>query len=254
MSVARDTIEHVFDNREVLTSLSSPATEVSRAPDKVSPDRVRELQSRIRQMQAPKLDVRTLPTLSALAELLPGGGLRPGASYSVAGSASLVMALMAGPVQAGSWCGVIGMPDFGVEAASGLGIDLDRVVLVPRPGEHWLAVTGALVDALTVVVVRPQARVADASAAKLAARLRQREGVLIALGSWPQAEARLSVSHTTWGGIGAGHGYLAGRQMTVTVQAASGRERSGRICMPDSTLRVHGEGQVVSAGSAAYAS
>lgn len=248
MSVAGDTIEHVFDNREVLASLSSPASEVSRVPD-----RVRELQSRIRSMQAPKLEVRTLPTLAALAELLPGGGLRPGASYVVAGSPSLVMALMAGPVQAGSWCGVIGMPEFGAEAASGLGIDLDRVVLVPRPGEHWMAVTGALVDALTVVVVRPQARVSDASAAKLAARLRQREGVLIALGDWPQAEARLSVSHTSWGGIGAGHGYLAGRQVTVTARSVAGRERSRRIWMPDSALRVQDAGEL-RAAAAAYAS
>ena len=38
------------------------------------------------------------------------------------------MALLVGPSQAGSWCAVIGMPEFGVEAAEGMGIDLDRLV------------------------------------------------------------------------------------------------------------------------------
>src|SRR4051794_15451831 len=125
MSVVDDTIECMFDNGGM--------REVSRVPDTV-----RELQSRIRQMQSTKLAVRTLPTLPALADLLPGGGRRVGASYSVEGSASLAMALMAGPAANGAWCGVVGMPEFGAEAAAGLGIDLTRVVLVPRPGEQWL--------------------------------------------------------------------------------------------------------------------
>ncbi|WP_166872134.1 MULTISPECIES: hypothetical protein [unclassified Salinibacterium] len=219
------------------------------------PDTVRELQSRIRQMQSTKLEVRTLPTLPALADLLPGGGLRVGASYSVQGSASLAMALMAGPAASGAWCGVVGMPEFGAEAAAGLGIDLNRVVLVPRPGEQWLAVTGAIADALTVIVVKPSGRVTETAASRLSARLRQREAVLIALGPWPQAEARLSVSEGRWGGIGDGHGYLAGRQVTVTVSGAgNGRQLSRRIWMPDSALQVREDGTVRSGVGSSLAS
>lgn len=243
MSVAGDILERMFDNGEMVATLRSPGGEISRVPDTV-----RELQSRIRQMQSTKLEVRTLPTLPALADLLPGGGLRVGASYSVEGSASLAMALMAGPAASGAWCGVVGMPEFGAEAASGLGIDLNRVVLVPRPGEQWLAVTGAIADALTVVVVKPTGRVTEAAAGRLSARLRQREAVLIALGPWPLTEARLSVSDGRWGGIGDGHGYLAGRQITVTVSggASSGRQLSRRIWMPDSALQVREDGRVQS--------
>ena len=84
---------------------------------------VHELQSRIRQMQATKLESRTLQTHPALAPLLPGGSLKAGAAYSVRGSTTLLMAMLAGPSAAGAWCGVVGMPDFGAEAAGRFGID-----------------------------------------------------------------------------------------------------------------------------------
>ena len=57
---------------------------------------------------------------------------------------TLALALMAGPSRAGSWCAVVGVTDFGVEAASALGVDLARTVVVPEPGEQWLEVTAAL--------------------------------------------------------------------------------------------------------------
>ena len=62
-----------------------------------------------------------------------------GGSYTV-DSASLALALLAGPSAAGGWCGVVGVGDFGVEAAQALGVDLDRTVLVPDPGDQWLEV------------------------------------------------------------------------------------------------------------------
>src|ERR1700710_325000 len=114
-------------------------------------DRVRELQSRIRGMQATRRDSGVLATHPALASLLPGGALRTGAVYCVTGSTTLVMALLAGPSAAGAWCGVVGLPDFGAEAASRFSIDLERVAFVPHPGEHWFTVTAALADVLTVV-------------------------------------------------------------------------------------------------------
>src|SRR6187402_3567691 len=87
---------------------------------------VEQLQARIRQMQATKLDTRVIPTHPAIASLLPGGGLKEGAAYSVDNSAALVMAMLAGPSAAGSWCGVVGIPEFGIEAAAEYGIDLER--------------------------------------------------------------------------------------------------------------------------------
>jgi hypothetical protein len=200
-----------------------------------------ELQQRIRSMQATKLDSRLLPTHPALAELLPGGGLKQGAMYSVENSATLMLALLAGPSAAGSWCGVVGVPEFGVEAAASFGIDLDRLILVPNPGDQWLAVTAAVADVLTVVVAKPPRQASEGNLARLAARLRQRGSTLIVVGShsaWPQSEAMLSLSQSSWSGIGDGYGHLTARQVTVTVSTRTGgRPRIARMWLPDPELR-----------------
>jgi hypothetical protein len=210
----------------------SAATLSSTAP---TLEQVRDLQVRIRQMQATKLETRSLHTHPAIAELLPGGALRAGATYSVDGSTTLLMALLAGPSSAGAWCGVIGMPDFGAEAAARFGIDLDRLVLIPHPGDQWLTVTAAVVDVLTVVVTKPPGRTSDANVARLNARLRQRGATLIVLGGWPLTEAKLSISNSSWDGLGAGHGYLSARQVTVTVTGRNTMDypQSARLWLPD---------------------
>lgn len=198
--------------------------------------RIRELQARINSMQATTLDERALPTLPALGAVLPGGALRQGCAYSVTGSTTLAMALLAAPSAGGAWCGVVGAPDFGIEAAARFGIELERLILAPSPGEQWLTVTAALVDVLGIVVVRPPRRVGDADAARLGARLRQRGATLIVLGEWPQAEAALRLDGSSWAGLGDGHGHLAGREATVTSggRAGQGRPRSTRLWLPDS--------------------
>lgn len=209
-------------------------------------DVVRELQSRIRGMQRSRLDSRAIPTHEALGDLLPGGALAAGGCYAVDGSTTLALALAQGPSAAGAWCAVVGVPDLGVEAAAGLGIDLDRLVLVPHPGDQWLSVVSALVDVVTVVVVRPPARadgsprLGDAAASRLAARLRQREAVLVSVGDWPGADARLTVTESSWAGIGAGFGHLQGRQVTVASSAKSrpGRSRSRRLWLPGPEQRI----------------
>lgn len=229
MSSAIDIFEHMFEHGEVSSAaavLADPAPGL---------DRVRELQSTIARMQATKLDTRSLPTHPAIASLLPGGALKEGACYSVGNSTTLVMAMLAGPSAAGSWCGVVGIPEFGVEAAERFGIDLERLALVPEPGDQWLTVTSALADVMGVVVTKPPSRASDANVARLTARLRQRGSTLIVLGSWPQSEAMLSISRSDWNGLGRGYGYLASREVTVTVTSrATGRPRSVRMLLPGS--------------------
>lgn len=194
-------------------------------------ERVQELRGRIRSMQRVDIDP-ALPTLPALAPLLPGGALRAGGSYSVTGSLSLVMGLLAAPSAEGSWCGVVGVPEFGAEAAARLGVDLSRLVLVPRPGRSWFAVTAALADALAVVAVRPRSAVSETDAARLRARLRQRGAALVTLGDWPGVEARLSVEAISWSGIGRGHGYPREHAMTVLSRWGD-RSRSARLVLGD---------------------
>jgi hypothetical protein len=184
---------------------------------------------------------RALPTLPAVSDLLSGAALRGGSVYSVRGSTALVMAMMAGPSADGAWCGVVGLPSFGAEAARGLGVDLERLVLVPDPERDWLSVVAALVDALTVVVVRPPGEVTPGEASRLAARLRTRGAMLIAVGSWPGSEARLEVQGSGWTGLGAGEGCLTGRRATVAVtgRGASVRPQQHELWLPavDGSIR-----------------
>ena len=177
----------------------------------------------------PRLPLDTHPALAGLVQLRAGG------SYSV-DSASLALALMAGPSRAGGWCAVVGVGDFGAEAALALGVDLSRTVLVPDPGDQWLDVTAALVDVATVVVVRPAGRVPEHVAEKLGARLRKRSAVLVAQertpGDWPRCEVRLTTREPAWSGVGAGHGHLRARRMIVEVQRGTAPPRRGALWFP----------------------
>lgn len=207
--------------------------------DPARTDEIRRLQDRIHGMQRTRLADRALPTSAALAELLPEGALAAGGSYVVDGSTALALELLREPSRAGAWCAVVGVPDLGIEAAAAAGIELERLVLVPQPGEQWFAVVSALLDAVAVVLVQPpaRARVGEARAGRLAARLRQREAVLIATRDWPRAQARLTVVESDWAGVGAGFGHLAARQVTIASSSPAwqGRTRSRRLWLPDAT-------------------
>jgi hypothetical protein len=252
MSVQVAIFERMFDHGEMpalaLSVYEEPAAADPGAADPrvdsrsariEAVDTVQALQARIDALQRTRLDSRLMPTHEALADLLPDGGLREGATYALSPSSTLVMALLAGPSQAGSWCGVVGMPEFGVEAAEAMGIDLDRLVLVPHPGDAWLTVTAAIADALGIVVVRPGRAASDGAISKLAGRLRERGSTLLVLGPWPQAEAMISLTESHWSGLGDGHGYLSEREVTITVSSKrGGRPRSGRVMMPDAELGI----------------
>ncbi len=145
----------------------------------------------------------------------------------------MLLALLAPPSRDGHWCGVVGIPEFGAEAARLAGVALDRLALVPEPGEQWLAATAALVEALPVVAVRPSGRVREADAARLGSRLRDRGSVLLVHGPWPRAEALLSLDDALWAGLGAGYGCLTEREVTVTVSTRHLRvPREVRLVLP----------------------
>lgn len=232
-------LEHSFYSEEVRAIVRDTAS---------AQDDVVRLRAQLERVQGRRLDAPVLPTHPALAGLLPGGGLRPGSAYSLPSSASLLLALLAQPSQSGSWCGVIGMPELGAEAAERLGVDLDRLVLVPEPGPRWLAIAATLAEVLPVVAVRPQGRASNAEISRLGARLRDRGAVLLVEGAWPQAEAILRVSEPEWTGLGSGYGYLEGRALTVT---SSSRRwpvpRKSRMLLPapDGTVAVLPETAVV---------
>ncbi len=186
---------------------------------------------------------RPLPVLPALEPLFPAGGLRRGSAVAVRGSASLLLALLAGPSDRGAWCGVVGVPGLGLAAAAEAGIALERLALVPDPGRDWAAVAAALLDAMEVVVVAPRGRVPDADARRLAARARQRGAVLVPFGPvpWPGAELRLSLVDGVWEGLGDGSGRLRSRRVVVRGDgrgsAARGHELALWLPAPDGQIR-----------------
>jgi hypothetical protein len=179
----------------------------SRADARHTVDQLRE---RMRAMQdgIPRLPVATAPELARLVDLRTGG------AYGVDGT-SLALALMAPPSGAGGWTALVGVDDLGVEGAAEAGLDLDRTVVVPEPGEHWLEVTAALVDVLPMVLLRPPAGVSERTAERLGARLRKRSATLLVQGPWPGCEARLSVAESRWIGADDGHGRLRAREVVV---------------------------------------
>ncbi|WP_460840671.1 hypothetical protein [Nocardioides marmoraquaticus] len=188
---------------------------MSPRPGVAVPD-LQQLRDRVRTLERPTPGVELARGRSVAA--LPV--LRGGSSVEVS-DLGLAMALLGGPTSAGSWCAVVGVPDFGAEAAAGLGVDLARVVLVPRPAEQWLEVVAALVDVVSLVLLRPPERVSDGTAARLSARLRRRDAVLLVQGesgAWPRCELRLRTTRTAWSGVGEGHGRLRVRDLEVQVR------------------------------------
>jgi len=136
--------------------------------------------------------------------------------------------------QAGCWSAIIGLPDLGPEAAAGCGIPLEHLALIPDPGEAWLEVTGALLDSLDIVVLYPPRRATPTDARRLMSRARQRQSVLVIVGSgWPDSpDVILEATDSQWEGLSVGHGSLRHNEVTVRT---SGRRLHG----PAKTARIN---------------
>ena len=162
---------------------------------------------------------RVLPVRPELRPLLPGGGLRRGATIvaipTTAAATSLVLAMVAAASAAGSWCGVVGVPTLSAIAAAEQGVALDRLALVPNPGVEWATAVAALLDGLDVVVAAPPGPIAASVAARLAARARLRGSVLVPYGSWRGADLTIETVRGTWHGLGQGGGRLRWRELTL---------------------------------------
>jgi hypothetical protein len=168
----------------------------------------------------PRAAERLLPVARHLAALLPSGALDRGTTVVVAGSTALALGLLAEASRAGGWVAVVGLPGVGVLAAQQLGLELDRLVLVPDPGADGPTVIAALLDGVDVVVVGPGVALGHADRRRLSARARERSSVLMPTTPWPGAHVVLTAEASHWEGLGRGHGRLRSRRLTV--------DRSGR--------------------------
>jgi hypothetical protein len=176
----------------------------------------------------------TLAVIPPLDELFPYGGLVRGSVVAV-DSPALSLALVAATSAAGAWCGAVGLPSLGLAAAAEMGVDLRRFIVVPTPGEQWAVAIAALLDGLEVVLVSlpKQARASDAR--RLAVRVRERRGVLVAVGGWPESvDLRLRLDRSEWAGLDHGYGRLTGRQCRITSsgRGAAARERQVTAWLP----------------------
>ncbi|MGH3742394.1 MAG: hypothetical protein ACRDT1_13860, partial [Micromonosporaceae bacterium] len=151
-----------------------------------------------------------------------------------AGSTTLLLALISEAVRAGSWCAVVGVPELGACAAAELGVELSRLVLAPYPWEHWTKVTAALLDGLDVVAVKPSSPVSAKQAQQLAARAKQRGGVLIPYGGWAGADITVEATDQIWHGLARGSGRLRDRELAVTSygRGFATRPRHARMWLP----------------------
>lgn len=214
---------------------------------------VLRLRREISRMQRRRSEHTLLPLDPAFAALLPEEGLQTGTSYSVSSSPSLVLALLSAASRKGHWCAVVGMPTLGVEAAAAFGIDLARLILVPTPGERWLAATSALAEVVPLIVVAPGTRARDADVSRLSARLRDRGCTLLVTespgaGRWPQSEGTIRIHDPHWHGLGTGWGLLSDCTVTVTAQTRhTPRPSSVRVRLPGE----HGAVEVVATELAA---
>jgi hypothetical protein len=170
-----------------------------------------------------------IPVLPELAGLLPDGGLRRGSTVTVQGSTALVLALLAAATQQ-SWAAIVGMPDLGVLAAAELGVVTERLALVPHPSAQAAEVIAALLDGIGVVAVvtdqvLPAGNAGATLGRRLSTRARNRESVLIPVGSWPAADLQMRCTAIRWDGVGRGYGHLVGREIDVLVHGRGGAAR-----------------------------
>jgi hypothetical protein len=187
---------------------------------------------------------RLLPLPTALAPLFPDRALRRGGTVLVAGaswggSTTLALALLSAVSATGGWCAAVGVADPGVVAAAELGLDLRRVMFVPRPAGAWADATGELLGSVDAVVVRPPGTARPVAARRLTARARERRTALVVLAEraagWPLGpDVTLTVTGAEWHGVGRGHGRLQGRRVVVATACRhpSGPAASHRLWLP----------------------
>lgn len=210
MSGDIDIIEQMFEYSHVSPAITVPHPSPNRQA-------IARLQERIRSLETPGVEERVFPLSEHVQTLFPEGGLRRGVVYQCDLVMSLVWTLLAEASSQGVWCALVGIPDAGLAAAEDMGVTLDRLVLVPHPGDQWLSVVSALSDVVGIVVLGGVPAPSERTLSTLMGRLRERESTLLVGSSWPRQEAAISVSQHQWRGLGSGHGLLQTHRMSVTV-------------------------------------
>ncbi|MCX4097204.1 hypothetical protein [Nocardia sp. alder85J] len=193
----------------------------------------------------------SLPVPSALAELLPEGGVPRGSVVAYAGASSLLAGLLAAVTAAGGHAAVVGLPRLGLLATAEMGAHLARLYVVPDPGPDPVEIAAVLLDGLDLVVLNLGGRSVPAARTRvLAARARSKSATLVVTGgAWIGPTLRIATEIDGYDGIGRGTGRLRTVRLNVCVRGRSAPPRTGRLALsprdgqvewhapqPDSTL------------------
>ena len=175
---------------------------------------------------------RMLPLGEPWNALVPDGGLRRGSTVVVQapagfGGLSLALSLLTESSARGHWAAVVGVDEPGVVAIADLGVDLRRVLFVPRPRGAWAESAADLLDGVDLLIVRPPSRAAHGAARRLMDRVRERGTVLIALtepsAAWPlPADLSFNITQSRW----STSSRLDARYLTVRVGGRGARARA----------------------------
>jgi hypothetical protein len=166
---------------------------------------------------------RTIPVEPALSQLFHDAGLQRGHVVGCSGVAArtAALALAARAVSDGSWLAVVGIDDFGIEAATELGIPAERVVAIAATtSQEWAERTAAAADGFELILTALPAG-AERAIRKIRQRIQARGSVLIVVPRGPEtrgvtgADVEITTTDGEWFGIGAGHGHLVARRVAV---------------------------------------
>lgn len=166
-----------------------------------------------------------LPIPESLAAVVPGG-LPRGAVAVLSGAGSLAVSMAAAATAAGGHVAIVGLPDFGLLAASEMGADLSRMAVIPDPGIDPVEVAAVLMDGMDLVLLGLGGRsVSGTRSRAVIARARQKGCTLLVMrGMWQGSSIRLAArvrGYEIAGGLGTpvpGYGRISRIQLSVCVR------------------------------------
>ena len=133
----------------------------------------------------------TLPVPPELRVMFPEGGLVRGRTVLCSGDAAVAMALrvVSSATQAGSWLGIVGVHNVGVQAASEHGVALQRVVFVQPASSRteWVGTVAAAADGFDVLMLEVPRGITEADARRVQTRIQARRNALVLIGTTHQS-------------------------------------------------------------------
>lgn len=130
---------------------------------------------------------------------------------------SLAFASVVDAVASGSWLAVVSVPELGIDAALGLGLDPVRVVRVDVADPAcWVDVIAACLDGFELVITVAPQRLSEGAWRKVLSRVRSKEAVLVTIGDHKvvsgDVQLRAFGPEWTWA---RGHSHLLARRLHV---------------------------------------